>query len=92
MIKKFKNINEVKKFNKEVGLHWFDADTMRFFASKVESELYDNQCFISSEKKCFNDNTRVYKIRHAQLNGSINTVQDFETLEDAELFIQSFTP
>ena len=70
----FKTISEVKQANTNLGHHFFDRDTMRFFDSKIESTLYKNQCFITSEKKCFNDYNRVYAVRRARSNGSIETV------------------
>jgi hypothetical protein len=56
-------IADVRRHNEKVGQYWFSKDTMKFFASKIESTLYQNHTFVSSEKKCFDDDTRVYKIR-----------------------------
>lgn len=47
----FGDIESVKRANKENGYHFFDYETMKFFASRIESKLYKNQCFITSEKK-----------------------------------------
>ena len=30
---------DVKRKNKEMGLFWFSPDSMRFFKSRIESEL-----------------------------------------------------
>ena len=38
----------IEKYNKTGG-HFFDEDAMRFFGSRIESDLYDNRCFITSE-------------------------------------------
>ena len=87
----FKNITEVKQANKALGHYFFSADTMSFFASKVESELSRNQLFITSEKKCFEDYTRVYSVRRANSDGSISTlVQDLASLESAQDYITDF--
>ena len=71
----FKTISEVRQANKDRGHHFFSRETIKFFESKVESTLYKNQCFITSEKKCFNDYQRVYSIRRAKPNGSIETLE-----------------
>jgi len=57
---------------------------MRFFASRVESGLYKNQTFITSEKRCFEDYRRVYSVRLARPNGMVDTLfKDISTLEAA---------
>jgi hypothetical protein len=84
----FSNMNEVKQANKYLGHHFFSPDTMKFFASKIESELYDNQCFITSEKKCFNDYNREYNVRQAREDGSIESIKrGFSSVKEAERFI-----
>lgn len=44
------NISEVKANNKAAGFHFFDRDTMRFFKSRIESTVYKNNRFITSEQ------------------------------------------
>lgn len=78
----FKTISEVKETNKANGYFFFSKDTMRFFASKIESSLYKNQCFVTSEKKCFDDYTRVYNVRKVKPNASIITIE--KNIEDLE--------
>ena len=41
------------------GGHFFDRDTMKFFGSRIESDLYKNRCFITSEKN-FDGTERFY--------------------------------
>jgi hypothetical protein len=96
------NIQEIKKLNKDIGHHFFDLDTMRFFASKVESKLFSNGTFITSEKKCFEDNTRVFAIRQAKyvtnpisgdktFTGEIETLEKgIESLEQAKININNY--
>lgn len=86
----FNTITEVKEANKAINNYFFSADTMRFFDSKVESKLYvKEQCFITSEKKCFDDYTRVYSVRKAENNGSIKTlVQGLTSKEIAKDYIK----
>lgn len=86
----FNSITEVKEANKANGFYFFSKDTMRFFSSRVESTLYKNQCFITSEKKCFDDYTRVYSIRKARGDASIETIeQGIESIEEARKIIRS---
>ena len=84
----FKDITEFKRANKEAGYYFFSSDTMAFFASEIESGLYENQCFITSEKKCFDDNTGVYKVRQARENGSVKNLSEvLDTLKEARDFV-----
>lgn len=80
------NIEEIKKLNKDIRHHFFDLKTMKFFSSKVESKLFSNGTFITSEKKCFEDNTRVFSIRRARhttdlISGNKTFTGEIETLE-----------
>jgi hypothetical protein len=66
----FKDIAEVKAANKAAGSHFFSPNTMRFFNSIIESSLYKNQCFITSEKPPHGP--RIYRVRKVKGNdGSI---------------------
>ena len=87
----FWNIEQVKEANKANGYFFFSADTMKFFDSKVVSELdYNTQCFITSEKKCFEDYTRVYNVRQVENDGSIKTLaRDFSSKEEETNYIKS---
>lgn len=78
-------IKEIKEANKAIGHHFFDPETMRFFRSRILSRVYAGRYFITSEKKCFDDNRRVYSIRVADETGKIDTVEDgFATAELAK--------
>lgn len=58
--------------------HFFDADTMRFFASKVLEDFWSltTGYFLTSEKKCFDDNTRVFSVRKANFEtGDVATIE-----------------
>ena len=69
---------DVIRINGDKGQHFFSSDTMKFFNSKIESKLLDGRLFITSEKKCFNDYTRVYSVRRFKLkNGHIEKVSEF---------------
>lgn len=78
------DINEIKKRNKEVGHHFFDETTMRFFDSKVYDKVFGDY-FVTSERAYAG--LRRYSVRRFdQGTGKIETVgefQEFESLRDA---------
>ena len=85
-----KTIAEVKEANKKEGHHFFSKDTMNFFNSKIESKLYQDKYFITSEK--YDNGPRLYSIRKGQESGIICTVgnfQRFKTIEEARFFIKN---
>ena len=61
----------IDQYNYHSSGHFFDADTMRFFKSRVTSNykrVSDTVAyFITTEKRCFDDYTRVATIRRAEL-------------------------
>ena len=70
-----KTIAEARKLHREKGLHFFDADTMRFFNSKIHgATLYGGRYFVTSER--FDDTRpRRYSVREIDpKTGSISTV------------------
>jgi len=85
-------IEIVKEINKAKDQHFFDKDTMRFFRSKIHSRvLIDDKYFITSEKKCFDDETRVFSIREFdRKTGRIKTIQDskFDSVKEAKDFLK----
>lgn len=67
MKKDFRRIEDIICANQAAGGHFFDKSTMRFFASRKMSgiviiENADRILFFTSEKKCFDDYTRVYSV------------------------------
>lgn len=75
------NIADIKYENKKAGFFFFSPDTIKFFASKFVAgsirETPDYCYFITSEKKCFDDYTRVFSVRKFdKKNGDIETVED----------------
>ena len=54
---------EVKQKNNEAGFYFFEPETMRFFGSRVESSLYKNNTFVTSEYSGFDRKTRAYTVR-----------------------------
>ena len=72
----FFTIAEIKQANREAGHHWFEPATMRFFRSRVSGPVIANM-FVSSEDDRLGGG-RLYTIRRANPDGSIDTVGDFQ--------------
>lgn len=82
----FANMAEAKKAHKNFGGHFFDREAMKFFNSKVESQLIDGRFFITSER--FNDESpKLFTIREIASNGEmlsdVGNFQEFNSLESA---------
>jgi len=79
---------DIKRNNKKAGYHFFDKDTMRFFNSRIETGLYKDNTFITSEQFDYNS-PREYTIRRALNDGikieTIGELGQFATLEDAKI-------
>lgn len=74
-------IEDSKKYDK----YFFDEDTMNFWNSTIETDLTDNDLFITSEDN-FNRTEKLYSIRQYDWEShSVKTIsfQQFKTLEDA---------
>lgn len=67
----FRDMADVRAANKALGRHFFDAKTMKFFGSKIESGLLKNRYFITSEQPPHGP--REFKVREAIGNGEIQT-------------------
>lgn len=85
---------DVKQNLRAGGNHFFDHDTMKFFGSKVESELYKNNTFITSEYTGFERTKRAYTVRY--YNEAKNDVEDvsgfgaFPTKDAAREFAKNY--
>lgn len=70
---------EIKRRNTAFGHHFFDADTMEFFGSKVLPTVYvgsDLSYFVTSEKH--QDDPRLYTVRSCDVRGDVQTVGSFQ--------------
>ena len=78
-MRKFQNITEIKEANRAIGHHWFDADTIRFFGSRVEGGILRGQYFISSEQDQYRTggHKRQFSLRLAHDDGKIDTIGNF---------------
>jgi len=74
----FRNLGDVKRENEKRGGCWFEPATMRFFGTRFESELIGGQYFISSEKRPDSNEPRLYTVRRAEPDGSVETVGEFQ--------------
>ena len=83
----FKDIDQVIFFNDRIGHHFFDADTMRFFKSRIESVLIKNRLFVTSDKN--EDNPRLYTIRYVKKAGQVETLGDFQAYTTKKEAIQT---
>jgi hypothetical protein len=81
-------INDVKRTNQEAGKYFFSKDTMNFFKSRIETDLYKNTYFITSEQGPIDTSPRRFTIRKAVLGGrdivTASEFQRYKTLESAK--------
>ncbi len=92
-------IDEVKRRAEKGAPHFFDADTMRFFSSRISElawKIDENIYFITSEADKgpykHQGSVRAYTVRKCDINGDIDTVgkfQEHETLNDARKEIKA---
>jgi hypothetical protein len=79
-------IKEAKAISKANGGHFFDPQAMRFFNSKIESELIEGRYFITSERYDL-ESPKLYTIRRISNRGQIlddlGEFQEFDTLHGA---------
>lgn len=84
--KRWNSIEEVIAANKEIGHHFFDLSSMRFFNSRIETGVLHKRYFITSEYPDSPKDKR-YTIREVGGQGEIQTIDGFHrfaTLRDAE--------
>lgn len=91
---------DVKERNRLAGGHFFDRDTMKFFGSRIESGLYKNSTFITSEYTGFERKNRAYTVRvfdektgeikTARFADGTDTFNYFQTKEYARAFCRNY--
>lgn len=85
----FLTIAEIRAANRRLGHYFFDQGTMRFFNSEVYGPVFGGRWFITAERMEL-DMPRLWTIRIANADGSIDTwpdldgFQKFETYGEAE--------
>ena len=80
----YQNIRQIEYANTSAGHYFFSPSTMRFFRSKIASRnVINGRYFITSEQ--FDASSpRLYTIRRANDDGTIDTVGDFQQYETAK--------
>ena len=79
----FHNTEQLRQFARDVGSHFFDRDTMRFFGSRVGSEIFAGRYFVTSERDAMGaawGGARRYTVRsftYADGRLDIETVGEF---------------
>lgn len=73
----FSSMAEVRRRNQAAGLHWFSADSLRFFRSRVSRTLHGGRFFVSSEQNGY-DGERLWSVREALADGRVVTVGEFQ--------------
>ncbi len=69
-----------ERYNRKGG-KFFDRGTMKFWSSRIESGLYKNMCFITSEKN-FDGTARFYTVRQFNEDFShIFTIGEFNHIK-----------
>lgn len=88
----FETMEEVIEAHEAADKHFFDESAMRFFNSKIESELIEGKYFVTSAYRLENDPKR-YTVRKVNADATdISTVgkfQEFESLKEALEFIDT---
>ena len=87
-------MSEARCLYKQCGGRFFDRDTMKFFNSKIVSSLYQNRCFITSEKAGFTSSNIKFTVRQfSKCFTEVNTVSDFlqfRNIESARNFARKY--
>lgn len=86
----FRSVSAIKQANREANGHFFSADTMRFFDSRVESGVIAGRLFVTSEQ--FEDSRgnrpypREFTVRVCSDHGHVNNLIDtkFPSADAAE--------
>lgn len=69
----WRDMDEVRTANRRAGNHFFDADTLSFFQSRVSDLLYAGRLFVTSEKP--RGGVREWTVRAAMDDGSCSTME-----------------
>lgn len=76
----YKNLTEIKQANADLGHFFFSPSTLAFFNSRTLPGIIDGRYFVTSER--FDSSTpRLYTVRRAEDDGSIDTVGEFMAYE-----------
>lgn len=76
--------------NRRYGEFWFSKETMKFWNSKVEAGMFDNDTFVTSEDN-FDRSKKLYSVRRYDWgNHTVETItfQQHNNLSDAIRFAE----
>ena len=79
---KKRTISDLRIQNANIGQYFFSKSTMKFFQSRIESTLYNDKYFITSEQPPYG--SRHYTVRLANPDGSIDTVKEFYAIKSKD--------
>lgn len=75
----FKSIREIIDAADKAGSHYFSADTMAWFKSKVYDDVFNGNVFVTSEKPPYG--SRHYSVRRAIVDSAgrfhVETIGEF---------------
>lgn len=76
----FETMDDVRAANKARGHHFFEPGTLRFFRSRIGSELHGGRYFITSEQFVGSSGrgARLFTVREVKPDGSCATVGEFQ--------------
>lgn len=80
-------IHDLRRLCRMQGNYWFDESSMRFFDTRIETELLDKKYFITSEQPPAGG--RRYSIRKVYFDGfhvEIDTIGEFAVMSRATAF------
>lgn len=84
----FKTIKDIKDAaaRSEDSLYWFSPDTLKFFSSRIGSKIYptDGGAFFITSEQRDEDEPRLYSVRFAHNDGTIETASAFMEFDRAE--------
>jgi hypothetical protein len=69
-------MRQLINLNKNNGYHFFDKGSMKWFNSRIHSDVYGGCVFVTSERRGW-DRPREYTVRIVHANGSIETCSSF---------------
>jgi len=75
----YTSIAAIKAANSAAGQHFFDPGAMRFFKSKVDTFIFGERFFVTSEQGP--NDVRRYSVREAKFDGSIDTIGEFQAYD-----------
>jgi hypothetical protein len=96
-VKSMANVNQVfqlKRLHENNGGYFFSKESMRFFSSRIHSDVYGGCVFVTSEQNSSRryEYSRLYTVRYMDADGSTRTVgefQGFDTRSKAHTFAKN---